>query len=190
VTALELFSCAVYSCRLTRSACAQRHAAASAPWSTGERGSARLQFMQCRGCAIGAAHARGEQPDVDVAALVRREGGAAMPMPAKTYDGKTIKEWAASADNKHGLPISTIKSRLRTGMDISAALAPKAKGKIRRKKDEGVGGRDAPLVARVRDALTALPAVELLQRLGYPAEDAGTVPAGQLIVVRGEAGVE
>lgn len=52
---VELFHCERLHVRLTRKACAERHRKASAP--------------PCGGCPIGAAHARGERPDVPLASV-------------------------------------------------------------------------------------------------------------------------
>lgn len=69
---LEMFACAVYSCRLSRSACAERHREASKSPREHTYGPT-LRWSRCGECEVGAAHARGDRPDVDVAALVRRE---------------------------------------------------------------------------------------------------------------------
>lgn len=59
--ALALFQCIPLSARMTRSSCGKRHLEANQEGKGGN--SARLvRDETCRGCAIGAAHARGETP--------------------------------------------------------------------------------------------------------------------------------
>jgi len=120
-----------------------------------------------------------------------------MPQPPKqhTHNGttKTLKEWVASEANVHHLEFATVKSRVYGGMSIGDALASQrgarpAKAPVSSKKV----ARHAPAPKRltpsvsevVREALTSVPIVELLERLGYVVEDAGVVPVGRLILVR------
>lgn len=59
---VEAFVCApIPGARLTRSACGTRHENASQPWEPGTR-KVKVWSVTCSGCAIGAAHARGEVP--------------------------------------------------------------------------------------------------------------------------------
>lgn len=202
MTGLELFRCDAFGCRLTRQACSRRHAVANGPPQSGPKGSDRLAFALCRGCGTGAAHARGERPDVDVMALVRREE-VEMPMPKKRYEGKTLDEWVASEANVHKLTESTLKSRAASGMSTRDALAraldpraarfkPKPAKKVAAVESPATEPAKAPSSKKPSPKLTAstvrAPAGDIdvalvLTRLGYRVEDCGVVPAGRLLLV-------
>lgn len=235
MSALELFRCEPYACRLTRAACAERHRSASAPASSSVRGQPSLRWSLCRTCETGAAHARGERPDVDVAALVRREE---VEVAGQTYthggETLTLAGWAAKpAVAALGLSAQAIRSRVEVGWTVGDALTtPKgsprpptsaptsAPRKSTKPRDEGPRKRpvqrgrkatpeavqrvaeaieeraavptptrrrigDAPAAEQVRETLSALSPADLLTRLGHVVEDAGLVPAGRLLLVRG-----
>jgi hypothetical protein len=60
VTRLKVFVCApISNARLTRDSCGRRHTEARAK---GQKGKMALITGTCAGCAVGAAHARGETP--------------------------------------------------------------------------------------------------------------------------------
>lgn len=221
---LEMFACTVYSCRLSRGACAERHREASKSPREHTYGPT-LRWSRCGECEVGAAHARGDRPDVDVAALVRREEVEVPKITMVEHEGvtKPLSEWATEA----GLGRETLRKRLDGGMSMSEALAkPVTKGgrppsaqpseaaaqkraerarKAEPKPDPAPKRRpiaDAVKLGKsieraqanararaagddVREMLTQLSPAELLTRLGYPVEDAGIVPAGRLLLVRG-----
>lgn len=186
---LEMFACAVYSCRLSRSACAERHREASKSPREHTYGPT-LRWSRCGECEVGAAHARGDRPDVDVAALVRREEVQALGLTAQAIAGRIEGGWtvedalttpkgaprpATSARTKPAKPDPAPKRRpiadaVKLGKSIERA---QANARARAAGDD------------VREMLTQLSPAELLTRLGYPVEDAGIVPAGRLLLVRG-----
>lgn len=178
---LELFSCIPLGCRLTRSSCAQRHERAKRP---GVKGEARFYAATCRDCETGAAHARGERPDVDVAALVRREE-VEVPKPGKVYmhEGQTLtlEGWAKTPEVAAlGLSAQAIRSRVEAGWTVGDALttpkgAPRpstsAPKKSTKPRDETP--RKKPLVSpRPRKAPP-----EVVVRVAEAIEERAAVPA-------------
>lgn len=128
--ALELFECPSIGGkpRLTRTSCGQRHKAARRT-ARPTRGPLVTPWLAtCAGCEIGAAHARGERPDVTAAQLVRREPEVVeMPQAkGKTYahEGEelTLEEWSRSPKNASGLSAQAIRSRLEGEWIFSDAL--------------------------------------------------------------------
>lgn len=131
MTALpETFRCVPLSCTLTRHGCADRHVRAKNNGRTpGARVNDRAIFAAaCRDCAIGAAHARGERPDVTIASIVARvtetknEEGV-MPR-AKVYEHEgeklTTKQLASRA--VEGVGQELIGIRLSKGWTVEEAI--------------------------------------------------------------------
>lgn len=127
----ETFRCIPLGCTLSRESCGARHQAAR----TGPRPSAvpRMSLIGAKGtcgtCEVGAAHARGERPDVTIASVVARatEAKAAktevVEMPRQkmiTHEGvtKSLGQWARDA----GLDTETLRRRLKAGA-LGVALA-------------------------------------------------------------------
>lgn len=208
ITLPETFRCLPLGCTLTRTSCGARHEAARA----GPRPSAvpRATLVGAKGtcgvCEVGAAHARGERPDVSVASVFARIESKAktevghMPMPAKMHKHngheRSLKDWQESAENVHGLKLSTIRSRVvGMGMSIGAALAePMVRKQARSTRGPAMKAPDTPpkrasAIGEVRTVAvgTCEHAALVLTRLGYVVEDAGVVPAGRVLVVREQA---
>lgn len=146
----ETFRCEPLSCSLTRAACARRHRTArgAKTWQSATPRVLTVAAMSaCRDCAVGAAHARGERPDVTIASVVARVNGTRSEegvMPKVTmieHDGVTrpLSEWADQA----GLGRETLRKRLSAGMSMADALT----------KTPGRGGR--PKVAEPSKATQA-----------------------------------
>lgn len=86
-----LFVCEPYQTKLTRESCADRHRLVSGRGgakSHDERASssAKLRFGKCIGCPIGAAHARGETPDVGVVAVTPVQPTSEKPRVELKFD--------------------------------------------------------------------------------------------------------
>jgi hypothetical protein len=153
----------------------------------------RFVASACRDCAIGAAHARGERPDVDVVALVRREEVEVPKVTMVEHEGvtKPLGQWAREA----GMDTETLRCRVKAGWSFAKALStpvmsPRESGALSSGpgKTRRTRASKAPVptpAEAVRDVLASVPVVELLTRLGYSAEDAGLVPAGRLLLIRG-----
>lgn len=212
--ALELFECPSIGGkpRLTRTSCGQRHKAARRT-ARPTRGPLVTPWLAtCAGCEIGAAHARGERPDVTAAQLVRREPEVVeMPQAkGKTYahEGEelTLEEWSRSPKNASGLSAQAIRSRLEGEWIFSDALtmpkgsarpstsppkkSTKPTGETPRKKPQAVERKAAEktLAEEVREVVAALQPDELLRAAGWDAQAVGVGPAGRIvIVVRGVA---
>lgn len=125
MTALpEVFRCTALSCTLTRSGCGDRHLRAKNNGRTpGARVNDRAIFAAaCRDCEIGAAHARGERPDVMIASLTaRREDDMARGQATMiTHQGETkpLAAWAKEA----GMATETLRKRLAKDLPMRAAL--------------------------------------------------------------------
>lgn len=132
----ETFRCIPLGCTLSRESCGARHKAAR---RSGPRPSAvpRMSLIGAKGtcgtCEVGAAHARGERPDVTIASVVARatEAKAAktevveMPKIVKhAHNGKTLtlKEWAQEPEAK-GLSLATLRDRVNSRrLTIAQAL--------------------------------------------------------------------
>lgn len=124
-------------------------------------------------------------------------------MPAAkvyTHDGRTmtLRQWSEEpGPQKLGLSLDTIRKRVELGKSIGEAISQPlgpAKGGSRPRKRltvEQVTAIAERLEQRaaeqVRETLTALSPADLLTRLGYVVEDAGLVPAGRLLLLRGAA---
>lgn len=132
MTALpEVFACPrMTSVKVTRHGCGDRHVRAKNNGRTpGARMNDRAIFAAaCRDCAIGAAHARGERPDVTIASLTARptttneEGAMARGVHTVIeHDGetKTLTEWAKAA----GMGVETLRKRLAGGESMKDALS-------------------------------------------------------------------
>lgn len=214
MSAIELFACEPYACRLTRSACAQRHESAQrAGRPSPVAVPPSLRWSLCRTCEVGAAHARGERPDVDAAALVRREEVEVGKTYTNGFQTLTLEGWAKTPEVAAlGLSAQALRSRIEHGWTLADALstpkgaprpgtsATKKSTKPRdeepRKKSIVSPRKRAPMpvpeleeasAEQVRETLTALSPADLLTRLGYVVEDAGLVPAGRLLLLRGAA---
>lgn len=197
----EVFRCTALSCTLTRSGCGDRHLRAKNNGRTpGARVNDRAIFAAaCRDCEIGAAHARGERPDVMIASLTaRRENDMARGQATMiTHQGETkpLAEWAKEA----GLKPETLRKRLAKDLPMRAALTlpvkrtgrpqvetpSKATQQKRDQRARRPGILEGDGDGRGPEALSGLAAT--LTRLGYVVEDAGLVPAGRLLLVRSEA---
>ena len=139
MTALpETFRCAALSCTLTRHGCGERHVRAKNNGRTpGARVNDRAIFAAaCRDCAIGAAHARGERPDVTIASIVARvtetKNEEVVMAGAKRHehDGEnlTIREWKERFTVADGLTDAAIGMRLTAGWSVPDAFnTPKGK---------------------------------------------------------------
>lgn len=67
---MELFACDRLSTKLTRASCGQRYERAQREAAgRGAKGQQHLAAAGCTGCPTGAAHARGEAPDVELVEL-------------------------------------------------------------------------------------------------------------------------
>jgi hypothetical protein len=121
MTALpETFRCTPLACTLTRSSCAARHERAN---RDGRAGQERLHGgAACVTCEVGAAHARGERPDVSIASLTARREDDEMPKATVIeHEGvtKTLGEWARDA----GLDTQTLRDRLKNKWPMATALS-------------------------------------------------------------------
>lgn len=208
MTALpELFRCTALACTLTRHGCGDRHVRAKNNGRTpGARVNDRAIFAAaCRDCGIGAAHARGERPDVTIASLTARvtetkseEGVMARGVHTVIeHDGetKTLTEWAKAA----GMGVETLRQRLKAGDSMKDALsrpvtrggrprtATPSKAAVQKRAERAREREPKPTATTVRPPTNdaTVPDVALvLTRLGYVVEDAGLVPAGRLLLVR------
>lgn len=124
-------------------------------------------------------------------------------MPAAkvyTHDGRTmtLRQWSEEPGPKGlGLSLDTIRKRVELGKTIGEAISQPlgpAKGGSRHRKRLTIEQATAVTerleqraAAQVRETLHALSPAELLTRLGYDCEDAGLVPAGRLLLLRGAA---
>lgn len=90
--------------------------------------------------------------------------------------------------DRYAAPTTLIDSTTRYEDDPQAQAFveahPDGATHVRRAKARRAG-EDA--AAQVRETLAALSPADLLTRLGYVVEDAGLVPAGRLLLVRGAA---
>lgn len=71
----ETFRCISLGCTLTRSSCGARHltATCSRRWQSATPRAVTIAALRaCSACEVGAAHARGERPDVTIASVVAR----------------------------------------------------------------------------------------------------------------------
>lgn len=208
MTALpELFRCTALACTLTRTGCGDRHVRAKNNGRTpGARVNDRAIFAAaCRDCGIGAAHARGERPDVTIASLTARvtetkteEGVRArgvQRMIEHAGETKSLAEWAKSA----GLERETLRKRLANGDSMHDALtrpvtrngrpphANPSKAALQKRAERAREREPKFTATTVRPPTNdaTVPDVALvLTRLGYVVEDAGLVPAGRLLLVR------
>ena len=137
-------------------------------------------------------------------------------MPAAkvyTHDGRTmtLRQWSEEpGPKKLGLSLDTIRKRVELGKSIGEAisqpLGPAKGGRrstrrgllpevaaqvaetiethVKRAKARRAAESDA---VQASETLPALSPAEALTRLGYVVEDAGLVPAGRLLIVRGAA---
>lgn len=189
MTATETFHCEVYACRLTRAACADRHRAAKRPPAVAY--GPTLRWTACAGCAIGAAHARGEQPDVTIASVVARAQEVVMAQGKTTMVErggvtKPLKEWAMEA----GIKASTVHKRIASGASVEEALtrpvAPTAPhGASRRAAERRATESGTAATSPVATRVPAASVVDLLGRLGYSVTDLGEHPGGRLVLVGG-----
>lgn len=86
-----LFVCEPYQVKLTRESCADRHRlvsgrAGSKNHDERASASARLRFGKCVGCAVGAAHAAGEKPRVQAAAITPVQTAPEKPRAELKFD--------------------------------------------------------------------------------------------------------
>lgn len=146
----ETFACPhITSLKVTRHGCASRHERAKNGGRVpGARTNERVVFAKdCERCEVGAAHARGERPDVTIASTVARvtetknEEGV-MPKVTMIEHGGETKPLGAWADQA-GLGRETLRKRLAAGMSMKDALT----------KTPGRGGR--PKVAEPTKATQA-----------------------------------
>jgi len=151
----ETFVCVPQSgARLTRWACAQRHQRALRP---GVAAVERLHGAEaCRSCSVGAAHLRGETPDVTIASIVarvgekriemRQEGQMANERKSYTWQGETLTtaELAVLPEVKRlGLSEAIIVGRLRKDWTLEDVLTtPPGKGQRR------MSQREAPVAPK------------------------------------------
>lgn len=192
---VETFRCEVYACRLTRAACADRHRAAKRPPAVAY--GPTLRWTACAGCAVGAAHARGEQPDVTIASVVARAQEVVMAQGKTTMVErggvtKPLKEWAKEA----GIKPATVHKRIASGASVEEALtlpvAPtdprassrRAAASTKAAESEPVTTIVAPPSVVPRRSPVASVA-DLLGRLGYSVTDLGEHPGGRLVLVGG-----
>lgn len=216
--ALELFECPSIGGkpRLTRTSCGQRHKAARRTAKPTRGPLVTPWLATCGGCEIGAAHARGERPDVTAAQLVRSREVVEMSAKGQTYthEGKTLTLGGWAREPGVTLSEQALRSRVERGWTIADALAtpkgaprpstspakrrapskgtPKSVWKASPEQVTAAAERiehraERSLVEDVRATVASVPVAELLTRLGYVVEDAGLVPAGRLLLVRGAA---
>lgn len=96
----DTFQCTPYNCRLSRPACAARYLAGNTGKmraGTGAMRTVNVRTSHCRGCEIGAAHARGERhesaPDVLLCAVLRP--AVAVPVRPTKYEKAAGQQAAA-----------------------------------------------------------------------------------------------
>lgn len=209
MSADEYFRCEPLRLKHTRSSCAAMHRSAKANEGATPGSAARIRGVHCVGCAIGAAHARGERPDVELAQLsaprspVEQEERAMKVAKLITVDGRAMTgiQWAAEL----GVAKSTI---YRDGVaaaagrvaELLAARRPAKAEKPARSATPGTGGRAKraepptsvelpripPELPRIPPELVYRPPVGILElgaKLGYVLEDFGAHPRGRLVLV-------
>jgi hypothetical protein len=207
------------SVKVTRHGCGDRHLRAKNNGRTpGARVGDRAIFAAaCRDCGIGAAHARGERPDVMIASLTARvtetktEEGVMSRAKFYEHEGEKLTTKQLADRAVEGVTQSLIGIRLAKGWTVEEAItipngesrpnrkngrplveAPSRETQARREqRAERAREREPKLTATTVRPPTndaTLPDVALvLTRLGYVVEDAGLVPAGRLLLVRAAA---
>ena len=138
---LEVFRCEPLRCTISRGACAQRHV--STGRSAGQR---RNPYPVCRTCEVGAAHAKGERPEVQLVTVQVRRSIKPTPPPAPKIPQKELvdhirhaEQILAAIDARRAKRKHEAKSdALRACIDCGVRIGPR---RLRCERDQGEAER-------------------------------------------------
>ena len=104
------------------------------------------------------------------------------PRPATSEPKKSTKP---RGEEPRKAPVQRAPRKREPAPEQRAVKAGYEAGKAVARVRATLASKQADAAEQVCDALTALPPAELLTHLGYVVEDAGVVPAGRLLLIRG-----